>query len=611
MKQPIAKSPIQLSSSKKHPEKGFALLVALGLMSFVVLLMLSLSTFVRVNTAVASAQTEVSLAKQNALLALNMAIGKLQSEMGPDKRISAPAAILDTNPDTEIIDDIAQPQWTGVWNSAAPFNKENFPLPLVSNNSASSDGKPDAFRSWLVSLPTNLDLNNEELINYVRNFNPNSRDNVLVVGDGTLGDESDDSDRVYVPKQKIFDNKNNETGSYAYWVGDEGIKAKVAPANLANTDNDLENIQSTTVTRHSNISAIDEAFEEVDIENLDSKLFSLKSAELALEKIGIQPNAFKKEYHDLSLYSSGLLIDPRNGGLKKDLSLLFSLDELPPEYDKEPMFYMDSAIGPIWNFAYRYHNWYKRLIVEDDFYYFKTSDFWEEADHQLYDVEDIKYNDLPLPVMAKAQMVFSLWHAINSYTGDVPENDRIIVGYTGGGGRGRGGSRGDPIYQDLPNPFDGQSKARIFYTMMTPFFYFWNPYNVPIKLDDNPSNEGSFELFFTPPDIEMTIDTGTHSDVDIEGGRKHSSTPVDMRDADVYQFGGGDEIAAISAAPQSRIKKVTKEDQEIIIMPGEFSLQVMRPATVGGKIPGNPDWDRMLFFSAGAENLWGLLLIKS
>ena len=51
-------------------------------MSFVVLLMLSLSTFVRVNTAVASAQLK-SLAKQNALLALNMAIGKLQSEMGP------------------------------------------------------------------------------------------------------------------------------------------------------------------------------------------------------------------------------------------------------------------------------------------------------------------------------------------------------------------------------------------------------------------------------------------------------------------------------------------------------------------------------------------------
>jgi hypothetical protein len=603
MKQPIAKSPIQLSTSKKHPEKGFALLVALGLMSFVVLLMLSLSTFVRVNTAVASAQTEVSLAKQNALLALNMAIGKLQSEMGPDKRISAPAAILDTNPDTEIIDDIAQPQWTGVWNSAAPFNKENFPLPLVSNNSASSDGKPDAFRSWLVSLPANLDLNEKELINYVIEFNPNSRDNVLVVGDGTLGDESDDSDRVYVPKQKIFDNKNNETGSYAYWVGDEGTKAKVAPASVINSDNDLESIQSTTVTSHSNISAIDETFEDIDTGNLDSKLFSLKSAELALEKIGIQPNAFKKEYHDLSLYSSGLLIDPRNGGLKKDLSLLFSLDELPPEYNEEPMFYMDSAIGPIWNYAYRYHNWYKRLNVEDDYYYFKTSDFWEEADHQLHDPQDIKYNDLPLPVMAKAQMVFSLWYGMNSYNGKEPEEELLRAATPA---RGREGTRGyrparEAVYRQ--NPFNGQSKDNIFYIMMTPYFYFWNPYNVPIVFDDHPQNQGSFELFFTPPDIEVSVEVGegTYTDLD----RKQTDEGVDMRGQSVFQFGGGDEIAAISASPQSRVARVTNTDQKITIMPGEFSLQVMRPATIGGQIPGDAEYKRMLFFSAGAENLWG------
>ena len=551
--------------------------------------MLSLSTFVRVNTAVASSQTEVSLAKQNALLALNMAIGKLQSEMGPDKRISAPAAILDTNPDTEIIDDIAQPQWTGVWNSAVPFNKQNFPLPVVSKNSSSSDGKPDAFRNWLVSLPTNLDLNEQELINYVRNFNPNSRDNVLVVGDGTLGDESDDNDRVYVPKQKIFDNKNNETGSYAFWVGDEGVKAKVEPARSSDAKSDLEKIRSTTVISHSNISSVDEAFEEIDMQALDNKLISPMTAQLALEKIGIQPNAFKKNFHDLSLYSSGLLIDPRNGGLKKDLSLIFSLEELPPEYNEQPMFFMDNAIGPIWNYAYRYHNLYKRLKVENDFYYIDTIDFWEDANPQIGDASAIRYADLPLPVMAKAQMVFSIWKGNNSFDGRHMTQE---VTYD---------RRGRARYRD--RPFKGESNHEIFYTMMTPFFYFWNPYNVPIVMDDHPQNRGSLEIFFTPPDIEISVETG-ESNPDPNQNHQQDE-PVDMRDDSVFQFGGGDEIAAIFASPQNRMREVTGSSQKITIMPGEFALQVVRPATIGGSIPGVADYNKMLFFAAGAENTWG------
>ena len=573
----------------KNQKSGFALLVALGLMSFVVLLMLSLSTFVRVNTAVASAQTEVSLAKQNALLALNMAIGKLQSEMGPDTRISATAAILDTEPETEAIEGIAQPNWTGVWNSAEPHTKEYFPLPIVSNYSTYSDGKPDVFRNWLVSLPNDTNLDKEEIINYVRTFDINSKNSVILVGSGSLGTEAEHSEKVYAPKQKLFDNKNNETGNYAYWVGDEGVKAKVEPARLTDAKSDLEKIQSTTVMSHSNISAANEAFEGVNMQALDNKLISLKTAELALQKIGIQPNAFRKNFHDLSLYSSGLLIDPKNGGLKKDLSLLFSLEELPPEYHEQPMFYLDNAIGPIWNYAYRYHNLYKKLTVENDFYYINTVDFWEEADPKIGDATAIRYADLPLPVMAKAQMVFSLWKGNNSFDGRHMDQE---VTYD---------RRGRARYRD--RPFKGESNHEIFYIMMTPFFYFWNPYNVPIVMDDHPENRGSFDIFFTPPDIEISLETGSSNP---DPNQNHQrDNPVDMRDDRVFQFGGGDEIAAIFSSPQNRMKEVTGSSQKITIMPGEFSLQVVRPATINGSIPGVADYNKMLFFAAGAENTWG------
>ena len=590
MKHSIANNHIPKKPFRKNHKSGFALLVALGLMSFVVLLMLSLSTFVRVNTAVASAQTEVSLAKQNALLALNMAIGKLQSEMGPDKRISATAAILDTEPETEAIEGIAQPNWTGVWNSAEPHTKEYFPLPIVSNYSNYSDGKPDVFRNWLVSLPNDTNLDKEEILNYARTFDINSKNSVILVGNGSLGIEAERSEKVYVPKQKLFDNKNNETGNYAYWVGDEGVKAKVEPARLTDAKSDLEKIQSTTVMSHSNISAVDEAFEGVDMQALDNKLISLKTAELALQKIGIQPNAFRKNFHDLSLYSSGLLIDPKNGGLKKDLSLLFSLEELPPEYHEQPMFYLDNAIGPIWNYAYRYHNMYKKLTVENNFYYINTVDFWEEADPKIGNPGDIRYNDLPLPVLAKAQMVFSLWKGSNSFDGRHLEPE---VYYD---------RRGRKRVRD--RPFNGESNHDIFYVMMTPFFYFWNPYSVPIVMDDHPQNRGSLEVFFTPPDIEMSVEVGTLDD-DPTLQRFQSDTPIDMRDDRVFQFGGGDEIAAIFASPQNRMKEVTNSPQKITIMPGEFSLQVVRPATINGSIPGVADYEKMLFFAGGAENTWG------
>ncbi|MDP4609887.1 MAG: hypothetical protein NWT02_01710, partial [Opitutales bacterium] len=72
--------------NQKSPTKnsGFALIIALSLMAFVLLLLLSITTLVQVEqqgAATGKAQLE---AKQNALLALNQALGTLQAEMGPD-----------------------------------------------------------------------------------------------------------------------------------------------------------------------------------------------------------------------------------------------------------------------------------------------------------------------------------------------------------------------------------------------------------------------------------------------------------------------------------------------------------------------------------------------
>lgn len=72
---------------------GFALVTALVLMGMLVLLIVSLSTLVRVETQMASAQMASQQARENALVGLRMALGQLQRYAGPDELVTAPAEV--------------------------------------------------------------------------------------------------------------------------------------------------------------------------------------------------------------------------------------------------------------------------------------------------------------------------------------------------------------------------------------------------------------------------------------------------------------------------------------------------------------------------------------
>ena len=103
--------------------------------------------------------------KQNrTLFALNLAIGDLQNEMGPDMRISATASILDKFPETEYIDGVNNPFWTGAWNSNDAL--DGIKVNQVVSKISASDGKPSHFRRWLISTPfSDSNLTPEERLN--------------------------------------------------------------------------------------------------------------------------------------------------------------------------------------------------------------------------------------------------------------------------------------------------------------------------------------------------------------------------------------------------------------------------------------------------------------
>ena len=79
----------------KNSKKGFALVLALSLMSLVFLLVVSLVSLVSTDLNLSELRKQKVLAQTNARMGMMVALGEIQKHLGPDTRISATADILD------------------------------------------------------------------------------------------------------------------------------------------------------------------------------------------------------------------------------------------------------------------------------------------------------------------------------------------------------------------------------------------------------------------------------------------------------------------------------------------------------------------------------------
>lgn len=139
-------SGLHLSLLRMHPcsrQNGFAVVIALSLMAFITLLLISMTTFIRVETVNAAQSRTLTQARQNALLGLQEALGQLQAAAGPDQRVTATGS-LSANAGT------GTEHLVGVWNS----------------EDRNGDGKPDgSFEGWLVSRANPTEVANVAFIN--------------------------------------------------------------------------------------------------------------------------------------------------------------------------------------------------------------------------------------------------------------------------------------------------------------------------------------------------------------------------------------------------------------------------------------------------------------
>lgn len=175
--------------------KGFILIVTVTLLGFLVLLLVFLSLIVRVETAVAANSVRSTQARQNALFALRAAIGQLQKEAGPDQRVTATADLIDFTAENT--------RWTGVWDTTNPGAG---PVWLVSQADPSSDPDPTTALA---------DLTNPKRLVGTRTAYTALVNQV----DVELADIEVDAYPGLEGSQVI--------GRYAYWVGDEGVKASL------------------------------------------------------------------------------------------------------------------------------------------------------------------------------------------------------------------------------------------------------------------------------------------------------------------------------------------------------------------------------------------------
>lgn len=360
------------ASSLRRRRSGFALLITITLLAFLVLLLVSLASLTRVETQVATNNQQLSQARQNALMGLNIALGQLQLTLGPDARVSIPASQKgDGVPSYSANDADNNPNWVGVYrqNPTAPATRDPQLLNwLVSGNQSLTVTATEA-NTPVVTPDAPVVTASGPLSKSVTAQTPGlkigNRDAILLVGPASTIETSVADAPASVVERFVVaptvpitaapgaipgadPTETPTVGHFAYWVGDEGLKAKaslndpwrnpgaVAPATSSGVAEDYRFITAQrvgieAVGRDSADTKLGAAFPRTSTAFLNSLPGVLTLAQLPLANTDPDGRsalalAVKSRFHDLTLDSYSLPVDVAKGGLKRELGAWFRAD---------------------------------------------------------------------------------------------------------------------------------------------------------------------------------------------------------------------------------------------------------------------------------------------
>lgn len=287
---------------------GFSLVITISMMVLLSLLAVGLISLAGVSLRSSKQGDAMATARANARLSLVLALGQLQKQLGPDRRINAPA---DQSANTAA----AHGPWVGVYDSwSAQSGLTSRPSPV--------------FREWLVSSPSEQSLSNPGLPSST------STGEVLMAGEGSLGPVAD-LQKVTVPFVPAVGTGGN--GRLAWWVGDESSKAHVVAGNprpgFADSGEDFFGANSGITA---NAEVLD-ALGEIGLDD-EKRAFYLSPPQL-----GLVNQAAPTLFHDVTTQSRGLAVDVTRGRFKLDYSLLSQLPRR--SVSGLPLYKADGAIN--------------------------------------------------------------------------------------------------------------------------------------------------------------------------------------------------------------------------------------------------------------------------
>lgn len=426
--------------------RGFALVITLTLMILLTVIAVGLLTLSSVSLRGSAQGNAMAVAKDNARLALMLAIGELQKQAGPDQRITAAAGILDSIPATPEVDGVPQMNWLGVWDSWGTWINSSYASPgagAMKIQDTYVAGRKPMFRGWLVSgePPATLEA--------AKAADPFAGNSVALVNPVLAGD-SREARAGLVP---VKTNDHNQ-GGFAWWIGGENQKADIAlnapPARLgvAATEAATGNAVSRRLAEVNGLDALtrDPA--------LVPRLLTTHQARLG----GADEVKLRAHFHDLTAYSSGLITDVRWGGLRKDMSLLCNLSALPSSMTRSrqnqsprPMSSDLSSYKPkiperpftsfeqMYQFARQYKN---TGSLTDDLTWSGMSPATQSTNtSESKNPDELEYRRMP--ILVKSYNIFNL------------QSERI----------------------------PGATPSYKYWMTYSPVLQLWNPYNTPLELD--------------------------------------------------------------------------------------------------------------------------------
>ena len=342
---------------RRRHRAGFSIVVSLTVMTMLVLTVLTLAAFLKVEGALAMNKQAETRARLNALAALRLAGAALQEYLGPDTRISAPSAIYE-DPELSSVSspgvDPYEYPILGVWRSwegqdhdlrpgsryAGRPHRPDYAAKLKPFDSTTA---PTArFLSWMVSNPMGYG-GSSALPEGTATRPPEppkviaTRTTVPLIGPAT---DAQATRQVHVIPLSFIDGQtpaqtaDGSRGFFGWWVGGENQKVRLltSPAATSRESNlekarrlgsfgspDLEAIGYPSATSPTSSATAEQAMSSASLPLLPAPTDPSRLTS-ALKNAAPKPLA-KAGFHDVSVHAEGLLTNTATGGLRKDLSL--------------------------------------------------------------------------------------------------------------------------------------------------------------------------------------------------------------------------------------------------------------------------------------------------